>query len=89
MEMKRVRVTHHKQFAFLVDRMEAHPSVVRGQKFCEVWIDHKNTIKQKLSYNNREAIATGGGPNTTILLSPNEDAVVKLLFLDKTDLVCL
>ncbi|XP_065081772.1 uncharacterized protein LOC135704225 [Ochlerotatus camptorhynchus] len=119
MEVKRIRVTNQKQFAFLVDRMEAHPSVARGQKFCEaaamdrqkyhalwtdfsgrlnslgpptrdvkgwqkVWTDYKNTIKQKLSYNNRETIATGGGPNTMKVLSPTEDAVVKLLTLDKT-----
>lgn len=30
-----IRVTNRKQFTLLVERMEEHPSVARGQKFCQ------------------------------------------------------
>ncbi|XP_055623262.1 uncharacterized protein LOC129766699 [Toxorhynchites rutilus septentrionalis] len=35
MEVKRMRVTNCKQFELMVARMEAHPAVAKGLKFCE------------------------------------------------------
>ncbi|XP_055637341.1 uncharacterized protein LOC129776007 [Toxorhynchites rutilus septentrionalis] len=35
MEAKRMRVTNCKQFELMVARMEAHPAVAKGLKFCE------------------------------------------------------
>ncbi|XP_062534185.1 uncharacterized protein LOC134203323, partial [Armigeres subalbatus] len=49
----------------------------------KVWTDYKNSIKNKLAHNKREANATGGGPNAMKILSPMEEVVVKLLSLDK------
>ncbi|XP_001661174.2 uncharacterized protein LOC5574104 [Aedes aegypti] len=60
------------------------PPIRSPKEWQKVWTDFKLKIKNKLVHNKREANATGGGPNKMKVLSPIEEAVAKLLSLDKT-----
>ncbi|XP_065075289.1 uncharacterized protein LOC135699037 [Ochlerotatus camptorhynchus] len=50
----------------------------------KVWSDYRQNVKHKLAYNKKESQATGGGRNKMNVLSSCEEAVVKLLALDRT-----
>lgn len=77
--------TYEQKWANLSVALNSRGPPTRSVKeWQRVWNDYKLKIKKKLVYNKREANATGGGPNTMKVLAPTEEAVVKLMSLDKT-----
>ncbi|XP_055901975.1 uncharacterized protein LOC129938440 isoform X2 [Eupeodes corollae] len=65
--------------AIAVELNSLGPPQRDSTKWQRVWIDQKTKIKKKVTKNKIETIATGGGPNKTIRLTDDEEAVSRLM----------